>query len=153
MTTIKEILDIQNKWAQEVIAIGKDKTDQKKCRTKAKKFLEQLYAFDLGTVLFKPTRVNLKQFRVSKDAALSYFVAGDKNFAEDQGFALQPWTQIRFENIGYILEEHRALAMGNCYFKDSSGKEIKVEYTLGYIKDKEKKLRIDLHHSSIPFDL
>ena len=36
-----------------------------------------MYAFDLGTVLFKPTKCAVEQFRASKAEAKSYFIAGD----------------------------------------------------------------------------
>lgn len=42
--------------------------------------------------------------------------------------------------------------MGNYYFTDANtNKEIKVEYTFGYIKDKDGNLKINLHHSSLPY--
>ena len=56
-----------------------------------------------------------------------------------------------FENAAIILEENRALAMGNYFFTDKPGTVTKVEYTFGYKKDAEGNLKIDLHHSSIPF--
>merc|ERR1712060_384194 len=42
---------------------------------------------------------------------------------------------------------------GHCYFVDAKGKETKAEFTIGYIKDPSisDRLRINLHHSSIPF--
>ena len=53
--------------------------------------------------------------------------------SEDGGFAIQPWTKVRFENTGFILEESRAIAMGNYFFTTTDGIEVKVEYTFGYI--------------------
>ena len=42
--------------------------------------------------------------------------------------------------------------MGNYYFLGTGQKkEIKVEYTFGYIKDNNGNLLINLHHSSLPF--
>ena len=40
--------------------------------------------------------------------------------------------------------------MGNYFFTTPEGEEVKVEYTFGYITDSEGKLRINLHHSSMP---
>ena len=40
--------------------------------------------------------------------------------------------------------------MGNYYFTDLTGVETKVEYTFGY-KLSNGELKIDLHHSSLPF--
>ena len=57
---------------------------------------------------------------------------------------------MRFENAGIILEEERAIAMGNYFFTDLDGNDAKVEYTFGY-RLIEGELKIDLHHSSFPF--
>jgi len=83
---------------------------------------------------------------------LSYFIAGNDKFPEDEGFALQPWTKVRFENNGMILQEKRAIAMGNYFFTDLSGGETKVEYTFGYTLSDNGELLIDLHHSSLPYN-
>ena len=40
--------------------------------------------------------------------------------------------------------------MGNYFFTDQEGSEVKVEYTFGYVEDGDAKLRIYLHHSSMP---
>ena len=39
-------------------------------------------------------------------------------------------TKVRFENTGMILDNNRAIAMGNYFFTDLNGNEAKVEYTL-----------------------
>ena len=85
--------------------------------------------------------------------ALSYFIAGDDRACqEDKGFAIQPWTKVRFENAGIILEESRAIAMGNYFFTDTKGSETKVEYTFAYVKDSDGDLRIVAHQSSLPYN-
>ena len=88
---------------------------------------------------------------MNKEGAISYFIGNNSSYDEDKGFALQPWVNVRFENSAVILEEHRALAMGNYFFTDTQGSETKVEYTFGYIKTKDGVLKIDVHHSSLPF--
>ena len=61
------------------------------------------------------------------------FIAGDERTCkEDKGFAINPWTKVRFENANIILENDRAIAMGNYFFTDLQGNEAKVEYTFGY---------------------
>ena len=44
-----------------------------------------------------------------------------------------------------------AIAMGNYFFTDLQGNEAKVEYTFGY-KFIGGQLKIDLHHSSFPYN-
>ncbi len=111
-----------------------------------------LYSFENGNILFKPTKCKLEQFRPTKHEAISYFIAGeDRACDEDGGFAISGWTKVRFENTGFILEDNRAIAMGNYYFTDADGNEAKVEYTFGY-KMSNGALKIDLHHSSFPYN-
>ena len=80
------------------------------------------------------------------------FVGEDELYKEDKGFALAPWEKIRFENKGFLFEKNRSIAMGNYYFKAvNSNEEIKVEYTFGYCMGSDGNLKIDLHHSSLPY--
>ena len=44
-----------------------------------------------------------------------------------------------------------AIAMGNYYFTKTNGEEVKVEYTLGYVKDVDGQLRIVVHKSVLPY--
>ena len=151
MITKDQVLEVQKKWGDGVVKIGSLKENRAECEAFASKFLDERYAFEAGTVLFKPTKCETEQFRPTKPEALSYFIAGhDRVCDEDKGFAIQPWTKVRFENTGMILEEKRAISMGNYFFTDLSGNEAKVEYTFGY-KLIDGKLKIDLHHSSFPF--
>lgn len=152
MITKKQVIEAQEKWGNGVVKIGSLKDTRHECETYANEFLDKQYAFEAGSVLFKPTKCTFEQFRPSKAKALSYFIAGeDRACIEDKGFAIQPWTKVRFENTGIILEEDRAIAMGNYFFTDLDGNEAKVEYTFGY-KIIEGELKIDLHHSSFPYN-
>ncbi|MEL7219879.1 MAG: hypothetical protein AAGJ93_01090 [Bacteroidota bacterium] len=152
MITKEQVLNAQNTWGAGVVKIGSLKETRTECEAFASGFLDKLYAFEAGPVLFKPTKCAIEQFRPSKLEALSYFIAGDDRACkEDTGFAIQPWTKVRFENAGFILEENRALAMGNYFFTDLDGNEAKVEYTFGY-KLVNGELKIDVHHSSFPYN-
>ena len=152
MITKEKIISAQSTWGDGVVKIGSLKNNRSECESFTKEFLDKLYAFDLGVVLFKPTKCADKQFRATKEEALSYFIAGDERACkEDKGFAIQPWTKVRFENTNFIIENNRAIAMGNYFFTDLNGVEAKVEFTFGY-KLVEGELRIDLHHSSFPYN-
>jgi len=153
MITQEQVEKIQNTWGDGVVKIGALKHDRKECEKFASEFLDNLYAFDKGKVLFKPTKCEKEQFRPTKSEALSYFISGDNRACdEDKGFAIQPWTKVRFENTGFILEIDRAISMGNYFFTDLDGNEAKVEYTFGY-KSINGNLKIDLHHSSFPYSI
>ncbi|OQX14142.1 MAG: hypothetical protein BWK73_10295 [Thiothrix lacustris] len=149
--TERDVQAAQQAWADGIVTIGKIYQDKGDYSAAARKLLDQLYAFDEGEVLFKPTKAAEDQFRGSKDEALSYFVTGIE--AEDHGFALQPWSNVRFENEAIALNQDTAEAMGDYYFTDAAtGKETKVEYTFGYKRAKtDGHLMIFLHHSSLPY--
>jgi Uncharacterized protein conserved in bacteria len=115
--------------------------------------IKRLYGYDNGIVLFKPTKAKESQFRLSFEGAKSYFIGGDENFSEDSGFALQPWINVRFENASVILNEKTAIAMGNYFFSELNGNVVKVEYTFGYFLDSKQCLKINLHHSSLPYSI
>ena len=152
MVTKQQVENAQKTWGDGVVKIGSLKENRSECEAFTNKFLDDLYAFEIGSVSFKPTKCAIKQFRPTKSDALSYFIAGENRACEeDKGFAIQPWTKVRFENFNIIIEENRAIAMGNYFFTDVDGNEAKVEYTFGYklIKDS---LKIDLHHSSFPYN-
>ncbi|BAY85024.1 hypothetical protein NIES267_45220 [Calothrix parasitica NIES-267] len=149
--TEKDVIDAQNTWANAIVEIGKTYKNKGDYKTVAANTVDNLYGYDEGKVLFKPTKASEGQFRLTEEDALSYFVKG--KIAEDDGFALQTWSKVRFENAGVSIGCSDAVAMGNYYFTDSNtGKETKVEYTFGYRRNSDGKLLIDLHHSSLPFN-
>lgn len=152
MITKEQVIEAQTTWGNGVVKIGSLRDSRTECESFTSEFLDALYSFEAGPVLFKPTKCAVEQFRPSKDEAKSYFIAGDNRACnEDKGFAINPWTKVRFENAGMILEENRAIAMGNYFFTDLDGNEAKVEYTFGY-KLSNGQLKIDLHHSSFPYN-
>ena len=143
--TTTEVEAAQRGWGEGIVKIGKAKDPRKA----AVKHIDKFYAFDYGQVLFKPTLASADQFRGTKKEALSYFIGQD--LAEDKGFALAPYINVRWENEGIITDGDSAVAMGNYFFTDKKGKEVKVEYSFGYVRDEEGNLKINLHHSSLPF--
>jgi hypothetical protein len=145
-----EVIKAQELWAQNVIEIGNLYIKKEDYKSRASFFVKQFYAFDIGDVLFKPTLASEKQFRCTYDDALSYFIGG--HISEDKGFALKPWEKINFGERKIIILKEIALSMGNYFFQSVDGSdEVKVEFTFGYVKDKNNNLLINLHHSSIPY--
>jgi|TARA_A100001011_G_scaffold348784_1_gene386874 hypothetical protein len=147
--TEQDIIKAQNSWSEGIIKMGQISNDRTSLEKFASDFLDRLYNFD-DQVLFKPTKVKDVQFRNDKKSAISYFIAGnEKECEEDTGFALSNWSKITFENSHIILGEEHALAMGNYIFENKSSK-INVEFSFGYI-EVNGLVKINLHHSSIPF--
>jgi hypothetical protein len=150
MVTVAEVKDAQRAWGKGIVAIATAHTNGGDYVGLATDHVNTLYAYQMGPVLFKPTLAAVDQFRPTFETALSYFVASNNACPEDQGFAIQGWTDVRFENSDVIIDGNTALAMGNYYFTSPEGVEVKVEYTFGYIEDGNGGLRIQLHHSSMP---
>tara|TARA_A200000159_G_scaffold84081_1_gene77754 strand:- start:47 stop:517 length:471 start_codon:yes stop_codon:yes gene_type:complete len=150
MVTVTEVESAQKAWGGGIVAIAHAHSTGGDYVSIARNHVESLYAYGLTEVLFKPTLAAIEQFRPNFESALSYFVASNNECSEDKGFAIKGWTKVRFENADIILKDETALAMGNYFFTDSNGDEVKAEYTFGYISDENGDLRIQVHHSSMP---
>ena len=150
MVSVADVESAQKAWGEGIVAIANAHANQEDYVGIASNHINTLYGYQMGPVLFKPTLAAIDQFRPTFDTALSYFVASNNACPEDKGFAIKGWTNVRFENSDVIIDGGTALAMGNYYFTDPQGAEVKVEYTFGYIEDDQGNLRIQLHHSSMP---
>ncbi len=151
--TAAEVEAAQQAWGEGIVAIGATFTEEGDFRARAEEHISTHYAYgDDATILFKPTLAAEDQFRESFDEALSYFVGTEGT--EDGGFAIAPYTAVRWENNGTVIDEDgdMAVAMGNYFFTGTDGNETKVEYSFAYEKDENGELKIVLHHSSLPFN-
>ena len=147
----EDIINIQKEWASGIVKMGELSDDRDSLESFTSDFLDKIYDFD-NQVLFKPTKAANEQFRNTKGSAYSYFIAGDnRECQEDNGFALSNWTEILFDNSNIIINEDIAIAMGNYTFKNEASK-IKVEYSFVY-KNYGNKIKIILHHSSLPYKI
>ena len=147
----EDIINIQKEWSSGIVRMGELSNDRDSLESFTSDFLDKIYDFD-NQVLFKPTKAANEQFRNSKGSAYSYFIAGDdRECQEDNGFALSNWTEILFDNSNIIINEDIAIAMGNYTFKNEASK-IKVEYSFVY-KNYGNKIKIILHHSSLPYKI
>jgi len=149
--TEAQVEDAQKAWGDGIVTIAAAYEAGGDYTHAAKEHIETLYGYDIGPVLFKPTLAAEQQFRSTFEGALSYFVATGHE-AEDKGFAIKGWTDVRFENVDILTEGKVGQAMGNYFFTTPEGDEVKVEYSFGYILDDHCDVRINLHHSSLPYD-
>ena len=149
--TQDQVLDAQQAWGDGIVRIAAAHSAGEDFETIARDHVATLYAYDLGPVLFKPTLAAEIQFRSTFEEAVSYFVATNNACPEDKGFAIKGWTAVRFDNVDIITYGGSATAMGNYFFTDPDGAEVKVEYSFGYVLDTAGKVRINLHHSSMPY--
>lgn len=149
----REVVAAQKAWGEGIVKIGKVYQEGGDYSAAAAAHIDQFYAYDLSLVLFKPTLAAVDQFRTSFDSALSYFVGGNPAYPEDKGFAIKPWSKVRWKNVGITNNScGMAVAMGNYYFRSvGSETETKVEYTFGYIRGNDGALKIVVHQSSVPY--
>ncbi|MEM6941291.1 MAG: phosphoribosyl-AMP cyclohydrolase [Pseudomonadota bacterium] len=143
------VIDAQKAWGEGIVAIAATHTDGGDFKSRAEEHIETLYAYGEADVMFKPTLAAQDQFREKFGEALSYFVGTDGT--EDSGFAIKGWTNVRWENNGIYTSGDTAMAMGNYYFTGPDNSETKVEYTFGYVLGDDGDLKINLHHSSLPY--
>ena len=147
--TLTEVSELKRAWGEGIVNIGEVHTSGGDYRQAAEDHILNFYAYGERPVLFKPTLASDDQFRGTFGEALSYFVGGD--LAEDGGFAIAPYTNVRWESEGTVLSGDTAMAMGNYFFMTTDGNEVKVEYTFGIEKLDNGEAKIVLHHSSLPF--
>jgi hypothetical protein len=151
--TEQEVVQAQRAWGDGIVRIGRIFREGEDYAAAAADHINRFYGYDQSLVLFKPTLAAQEQFRITFDSALSYFVGQNPSFPEDRGFAIRPWTKVRWKNSGIVNNScNMAVAMGNYWFTPADGgAETKVEYTFGYVRGPDGALRIVVHHSSVPF--
>merc|ERR1719203_2255442 len=156
--TKEDVIAVQTAWAgaiKRISQIYKDNGDYVKAAADA---AGELYAYGKCNVLFKPTKAAEHQFRATPGEAMSYFVgckAVENGYTEDGGFAInggKGWSNCVYDNHQIELKGDIAIAMGNYYFTcATTGEKSTVEYTFGYQRCDDGKVRIFLHHSSVPY--
>ena len=154
--TVAEVNAAQQAWCDALVNIGKTHKEGGDYKAVATAVLSDLYNYDNGKVLFKPTLAYGPQtFRLDKEGAAAYFIGGNPKYPSDNGFALTPWIKVRYDNAGggtgVLIEGDIAMTMGNVYLTDSKGKEIIVDKTFVFKRGNDGKLRLIVHKSALPF--
>jgi len=156
--TEQDVRTAQSAWAGAIKSISKVYLEGGDYVAEAGKAADELYGYGRTNVLFKPTKATDTQFRPQASQAMSYFVGSSAvadGISEDAGFAInggKGWSDVVFDNHMIDVSGNVGIAMGNYYFTSADdGSKTKVEYTFGYKKNPDGKVRIFLHHSSVPF--
>ncbi|MEM1423590.1 MAG: phosphoribosyl-AMP cyclohydrolase [Planctomycetota bacterium] len=147
--TESEVIAAQREWGQGIVDISRVHARNGDFRARATQHINDLYAYQITDVMFKPTLASQDQFRETFPEALDYYIG--RPGSEDNGFAISGWTNVRWQNNAVYTDSDSAMAMGNYWFTGPDGNETKVEYTFGYVRDLDGDLRINLHHSSLPY--
>ena len=158
MVTEAEVMACQEAWASANKAISKAYLEKGDYVQVAADAAGELYGYGHGNVLFKPTKAAEHPFRPTATEAMSYFVghgAITDGYTEDGGFAInngKGWNEVVFDNHQIDCQGDVAIAMGTYSFTcATTGDVAKVEYTFGYKRNEDGKVRISLHHSSVPY--
>merc|ERR1711967_214633 len=114
--TADEVTACQAKWANAITTISKTYLDKGDFVEAAATAAGELYGYGHTNVLFKPTKAAEYPFRPTGAEAMSYFVGND---AVKDGYK---------EDGGFAI----------------NGDEAKVEYTFGYKRNDDGKVRICL---------
>ena len=149
-----EVLAAQKAWGEALVAISTTYETKgiQTAKALAGKVIDAAYGYQFGPVLFKPSLTVAPQtFRTTRAGALAYFVGGDPAFPKDKGFALNGWRKVEIKNSAIFISGNTATSMGNVMITNKEGKVTTVDKTWQFIKDDNGKLRIVLHHSSLPY--
>lgn len=149
--TKQDIDNALTKWKDGLLKISRTYREGGDYKNLAHNFIKNMYAYDNSEVLFKPTLASKQMFRGDLDGAISYFVAGNDKYPEDNGFAIGPWAELEFENTGYIVEDNIGIVMGNKHLTQTDGTKVIANYTMGFKLNAKGEMQIVLHHSSLPY--
>jgi hypothetical protein len=154
--TEAEVNAAQQAWCDGLVNISKIHKAGGDYKATASKLIDDLYDYKEGKVFFKPTLAFGKNtFRSTKEGALSYFVGGNKNFPEDDGFALKGWKKVTYDNNaaenGIQIHGDIAMTMGNVYLTNDKGDQVMVDKTFVFRRGSDGKLRLCAHKSALPF--
>ena len=150
----KDISDAVSAWGDGLLEISNayENSGIEKATLVAEGMLDELYGFNLGSVLFKPTLSGGSQtFRLTREGALSYFVGQNPVYPQDSGFGIKFWRKVNAEVSAVFIDETVAMWMGWVTFIDKDEYITKVDKSWGYKLDDTGDLRIVLHHSSLPY--
>ncbi|EOD38194.1 hypothetical protein EMIHUDRAFT_200715 [Emiliania huxleyi CCMP1516] len=159
--TSEDVVAAQAAWSNAITGITKVYQEGGDFVAAAGYCAGELYGYGHSNVLFKPTRATNNPFRPTGEDAMAYFVGAeamknDKFKGEDGGFAInggQGWSEVVFRNHQIDCNGNTAIAMGDYLFTNATtGDKGRVEYTFGYKKNDDGKMRIFLHHSSMPYE-
>jgi len=141
---------LQRAWCNELVQVGSSYVMKGNYRERAERFVDDVYAYSMRPVLFKPAEAWKEPFRSSRAGAVSYFAGGNNIFPEDWGFALRPWHSARFDNAEVIVHGTQGLTMGHTFLTDTTGVQLKAEYAMGFVRSAEGAIRVNMHHSTFP---
>ena len=150
-----DLANARSAWGESLIEISQayEKKGIDQATVVANKMLDNLYGFEFGAVLFKPTLSGGNQtFRSDKEGALSYFVGNNPKYPMDSGFGIKDWLEVKSETSSMFIDQNIAMWMGWVTLINKEGNAVKVDKSWGYKKLANGSIKIVLHHSSLPYE-
>jgi len=154
MISEADVLKAQQAWGSALVNISTtyDTKGDAAARAVAESVIDEIYGYQYGPVLFKPTLAYGNQtFRTTRAGALAYFVGGDPAYPNDKGFAYKHWRKVDIENAAMYRDISIASTLGKVKLTDKDDAVTVVDKTWQFLKGADGKLRIVGHHSSLPF--
>jgi hypothetical protein len=149
--TEADVLEALDNWGKGLVSIATAYAENEDYVAVAIDAIRAAYNYENGIVLFKPTVAAEIPFRTTFSGALSYFVGGNEAYPEDTGFALKPWTKVSFEIVGIVHSANRATAQTKTTLTLKDGSTVLTYFSMSFTRPAESsRLKIDLHHSSLP---
>jgi len=153
--TESEIRAAQVAWGEGLVNISTAFAEGEDYVTVAVAVLEDLYGYEYGPVLFKPTIASDVPFRFDWDGAASYFIgtSAPNTIDEDAaGFATNAWSAVSFEDDWtFVINGETAIGMGTVIITTGDGDLVTVQKSMAWFRGTDGNLRLQLHHSSVPF--
>lgn len=149
------------KWCDNVVCVGRVFSENGDVDEIALKVVNQTYDYDnvddggsepKVSVLFKPTQAFAEQtFRPTKGGALAYFVGCNPEFPYDAGFKLKPYVHVCHTELRSIELGPVALAQCKVRLTEGDGSYLWVDKSFAFKICQDGRVRIVLHHSSLPY--
>ena len=154
--TEDDVWNALNRWGTGLVSISTTAKNNGDYIKVAREVIENNYNYLEGTTLFKPTLAVTVPVRTTFNGALSYFVGGNPDFAEDgdlgKGFAAKnPFKEVDWELAGIALNGKTAQTQGLKLLKLDNDNVITAHFSMSFIQDACGDLNIQLHHSSLPY--
>lgn len=150
--TEQMVIDTLQLWCDNVVRIGAIYSEGGDYAAVADQVLSDNYDYDNGKVLFKPTLAFGPQtYRPTKEGALAYFIGGNENFPNDKGFKLKPWVKVWFNKLDHVIHGDLAILQCNVHLIAEDDSHIFVTKSFAFKQCGDGKVRIVLHHSSLPY--
>lgn len=153
--TETDLNDARMRWGDGLIAISRAYEEKgiDHATNIASDILDELYGFEFGPLLFKPTLSGGSQtFRPTKQGALSYFVGHNPEYPNDSGFGIKHWRKMTSQTSSVFINQDVAMWMGWVTLTNKDGDTVTVDKSFGYKKAPDGAVKIILHHSSLPFE-